>query len=111
MITKSESLLARCGIQVNDEYGNSIKFKAASWRAGFVSSGLEAKIPELQIRAAGRWSSQRGVLPYSVVTTQSLQRAVDAIVSTASFCPSRLVGRHCAESAFGDVPSGRPSLM
>lgn len=102
MVLKAGALMASCNVKFTDEYGRTVPVKAASWRAGYVTSALEASVPELAIRSNGRWSSQAGVLPYSVSSLEALQRSSTLITSPrlASRLPISVIGRLNCESVF-----------
>ena len=75
MLGRTNDLCERCGIVVLDSDGSRVPTRSASWRAGFVLSAREARVPEPTINAAGRWKSAGGSWPYSFDSASSLGEA------------------------------------
>ena len=92
MVKRSADLLDLLGIVTLDASNLPVKVKAASWRCGYVTSALRAKIPEATIRACGRWESQGGMMAYTVSNFSDLRVAAEAIVTSPRQTRAVVVG-------------------
>ena len=84
MLSRANELKARAGLRFLDVEGTDVPFRAASWRAGHVLSARIAKVPEVQIRATGRWASDGGPAPYSMSSEEAFTCASAAIVAAGA---------------------------
>ena len=111
MVKRAHMLLRRTGVELVDEQGAPIKFKATSWRAGYVESATQAGVSELQVRATGRWASRIGMMSYSSRSEHTFQSAADAIGMAAMQrgplpTASVVVGKSSSGISSAVTPSG-----
>jgi hypothetical protein len=92
MVKRSADLLDLLGVVTLDASNLPVKVKAASWRCGYVTSALRARIPEATIRACGRWESQGGMMAYTVSNFSDLRVAAEAIVASPRQTRAVVVG-------------------
>ena len=57
MMARTLELATSAGVSLTDDRGRSLAVRAASWRAGGVSSAVSAGVPETVIKELGRWKS------------------------------------------------------
>ena len=79
LMKRTEELRVEAGIEFQGLDGELVRFRAASYRAGHVLSARMAKVPEVQIRATGRWASDGGPAPYSMSSEVAYASASTAI--------------------------------
>ena len=84
MLKRANELKAKAGLRFLNVDGADVPFRAASWRAGHVLSARIAKVPEIQIRATGRWASDGGPAPYSMSSEEAFTCSSAAIVAAGA---------------------------
>jgi hypothetical protein len=108
LVTFTEALLTRAGIQQLDPDGQPTKVMSSSWRAGFVRSLQDADVSEPIIMACGRWASSAWQA-YLAISSSDLQHAAKLAWSKSSPAPpgTRGVGNSAGSAlalAFSAVP-------
>ena len=96
MVARTAELLQQAKIGLLDDEGRKLALCAASWRAGGTEWAIEAGVPELNIMAYGRWTSQAWKCYQKVSSRRLYKTALKMSQCSVAATGSLLVGGSAA---------------